>query len=157
MLNFELEHGQLSNFQLRLVDRHSMAHSLEVRVPFLGRDHRKAAYKLPTEWKRDSVREEKAALRRAADLTKLPKDIVRRPKLPAGRATAPTMLEEFLNDRRSQTEELLAHYAPWKSILKGQEELAIGMALFEALHVHPEGHRRAKHSIDALLTEVIAA
>ena len=34
MLNFELEHGQLSNFQLRLVDRHSMAHSLEVRVPF---------------------------------------------------------------------------------------------------------------------------
>ena len=157
MLNFELEHGQLSNFQLRLVDRHSMAHSLEVRVPFLGRDHRKAAYKLPTEWKRDSVREEKAALRRAAELTKLPKDIVRRPKLPAGRATAPTMLEEFLNDRRSQTEELLAHYAPWKSILKGQEELAIGMALFEALHVHPEGHRRAKHSIDALLTEVIAA
>ena len=37
MLNFELERGQLSNFQLRLVDRHSMAHSLEVRVPFLGK------------------------------------------------------------------------------------------------------------------------
>ena len=36
MLGFELEHGQLSNFQLRLVDRHSMAHGLEVR-PFLGR------------------------------------------------------------------------------------------------------------------------
>ena len=42
-LQFELDHGQLSNFQLRLVDRHSMAHSLEVRVPFLGRSHRKDA------------------------------------------------------------------------------------------------------------------
>ncbi|MEC7280412.1 MAG: asparagine synthase C-terminal domain-containing protein, partial [Candidatus Thermoplasmatota archaeon] len=73
MLNFELEHGQLSNFQLRLVDRHSMAHSLEVRVPFLGQAHRTASYALPMDWKRSAHREEKAALRRAADLTNLPK------------------------------------------------------------------------------------
>ena len=33
-LQFELDHGQLSNFQLRLVDRHSMAHSLEVALHF---------------------------------------------------------------------------------------------------------------------------
>ena len=155
MLNFELEHGQLSNFQLRLVDRHSMAHSLEVRVPFLGRAHRKAAYTLPVEWKRSPEREEKAALRRAADLTNLPKDIVRRPKLPAGRATAPTMLQTFLNGRRSQIEELMTHYSPWKSVLKGQEELVIGLGLFEALHVRPDGHQRANRSIDDLLTEVM--
>ena len=96
MLNFELEHGQLSNFQLRLVDRHSMAHSLEVRVPFLGKAHRAAAYGLPNDWKRSDGREEKAALRKAAELTKLPAEIVRRPKLPAGRATSPSMLERFL-------------------------------------------------------------
>jgi len=46
-LQFELDHGQLSNFQLRLVDRHSMAHSLEVRVPFLGSRHRLESNKLP--------------------------------------------------------------------------------------------------------------
>ena len=82
MLNFELEHGQLSNFQLRLVDRHSMAHSLRSGFPFgPGSPNRflRPADGLEAEY----AREEKAALRRAADLTNLPKDIVRRPKLPA--------------------------------------------------------------------------
>ena len=156
MLNFELEHGQLSNFQLRLVDRHSMAHSLEVRVPFLGQAHRTASSALPMDWKRSAQREEKAALRRAADLTNLPKDIVRRPKLPAGRATAPTMLQTFLDQRRSQIDELMDHYSQWKAVLQGQEELAIGLGLFEALHMCKDGHQRSKHSIDDLLTEVIS-
>ena len=156
MLNFELEHGQLSNFQLRLVDRHSMAHSLEVRVPFLSSDHRAASYRLPEDWKRGAGREEKAALRQAADLTRLPKEIVRRPKLPAGRATSPTMLQEFLSERRSQTEELLEHYTPWASVLKGQEELALGLGLFESLHLRDDGHFRTAHSIDDLIAEVIS-
>ena len=156
MLNFELEHGQLSNFQLRLVDRHSMAHSLEVRVPFLGSDHRAASYTLPAEWKRGAGREEKAALRQAADLTRLPKDIVRRPKLPAGRATSPSMLEQFLTERRSQTEELLEHYSQWAPVLKGQEELALGLGLFESLHLREDGHHRTSHSIDDLIAEVIS-
>ena len=156
MLNFELEHGQLSNFQLRLVDRHSMAHSLEVRVPFLGKSHRKASYALPNEWKRTDGREEKAALRQAADLTGLPKEIVRRPKLPAGRATSPTLLDRFLHDRRSQTEELLDHYRPWSSVLRGQEELVLGLALFEALHLNKDGHLKTQRSIDALIAEVIS-
>ena len=156
MLNFELEHGQLSNFQLRLVDRHSMAHSLEVRVPFLGSDHRAASYTLPADWKRGAGREEKAALRQAADLTRLPKDIVRRPKLPAGRATSPSMLEQFLTERRSQTEELLEHYSQWAPVLKGQEELALGLGLFESLHLREDGHHRTSHSIDDLIAEVIS-
>ena len=77
MLEFELEHGQLTNFQLRLVDRHSMAHSLEVRVPFLGKNHRNLSSKLPMEWRlpTDTLYEKKAL--RAADLTKLPEEIVR--------------------------------------------------------------------------------
>ena len=156
MLNFELEHGQLSNFQLRLVDRHSMAHSLEVRVPFLGKTHREASYALPTDWKRTDGREEKAALRQAADLTRLPKEIVRRPKLPAGRATSPTLLQRFLHERRSQTEELLEYYRPWSAVLQGQEELALGLALFEALHLSKDGLRKSNRSIDALITEVIS-
>ena len=155
MLNFELEHGQLSNFQLRLVDRHSMAHSLEVRVPFLGKAHRAASYALPNEWKRSDGREEKAALRKAAELTKLPAEIVRRPKLPAGRATSPSMLERFLGERRSQIEELMDHFRPWAAVLEGQEELALGLGLFEALHLNDDGHTKASKSIDSLLAEVI--
>ena len=157
MLDFELEHGQLSNFQLRLVDRHSMAHSLEVRVPFLGKAHRQAAYELPMDWKLGAGREEKAALRQAADLTRLPKEIVRRPKLPAGRATSPTMLDSFLHERRSQIEELMGHYTTWAPVLKGQEELAIGLGLFDALHLQDDGYRRVNRSVDDLLTEVISA
>ena len=79
-LQFELDHGQLSNFQLRLVDRHSMAHSLEVRVPFLGSRHREASNKLPMDWRLPPSLEEKAALRSAAELTSLPNEIIRRPK-----------------------------------------------------------------------------
>ena len=74
-LQFELDHGQLSNFQLRLVDRHSMAHSLEVRVPFLGRPHLESSNTLPMEWRLPPNHEEKAALREAANLTGLPKEI----------------------------------------------------------------------------------
>lgn len=155
MLDFELNHGQLSNFQLRLVDRHSMAHSLEVRVPFLGSEHRKETYALPMDWRRSKDREEKAALRRAADLTDLPKDIVRRPKLPAGRATSPTMLNTFLNDYSAQTEELLERYKTWAPAMKGQEELAIGLGLFEALHLQSDGYKKANQSVHALLSEVI--
>jgi asparagine synthase (glutamine-hydrolysing) len=157
MLNFELENGQLSNFQLRLVDRHSMAHSLEVRVPFLGRAHREAAYRLPLDWKRSAEREEKAALRKAADLTRLPKDIVRRPKLPAGRATSPSMLSRFLTEHASNIEQLINRYQPWAPVLKGQEELALGLGLFEALHLSEDGHKRHHLSTDALLSEVLSS
>ena len=60
-----------------------MAHSLEVRVPFLGKSHREASSKLPMYWRLPNNMEEKAALRAAAALTNLPKDIVR-PTIVAG-------------------------------------------------------------------------
>ena len=51
-LQFEMDRGQLSNFQLRLSDRHSMAFGLEkFRVPFLNYKHRKESYKVPLNWK----------------------------------------------------------------------------------------------------------
>ena len=109
------------------------------------------------DWKLGAGREEKAALRQAADLTRLPKEIVRRPKLPAGRATSPTMLDSFLHERRSQIEELMGHYTTWTPVLKGQEELAIGLGLFDALHLQDDGYRRVNRSVDDLLTEVISA
>ena len=60
-----------------LVDRHSMAHSLEVRGSLLGQSSLNRFLR-PADGLESGVRTEKkkAALRRAADPTNLPKDIV---------------------------------------------------------------------------------
>ncbi|MEA3202787.1 MAG: hypothetical protein QOI63_453, partial [Thermoplasmata archaeon] len=85
--------AQLANFQLRLVDRNSMAFGLEVRVPFLSRPQQALSDATPWEWKvRDGI--EKWVLRRAVEPV-LPKEIAWRKKVPAGRATAPRLMQEF--------------------------------------------------------------
>ena len=154
-LQFELDHGQLSNFQLRLVDRHSMAHSLEVRVPFLSASHREASHRLPMEWRLPSHGEEKAALRAAASLTSLPEHIVRRPKLPAGRATSPQLIDRLLAEFRPQTDALVERYAPFSGALKTQPEIALGLGLFEAVHIFDRGSKKPTGSAYDLLSEVI--
>ena len=154
-LDFELHHGQLTNFQLRLVDRHSMAHGLEVRVPFLGKEHRKAALALPEVWKLPPSGVEKLALRKAAAHSKLPEEIVKRPKLPAGTATTPSLLKQILSEYDAQINELCQHYTPFTKVLKHQKELALGLGLFEAMHII-DGGREKKHStIDNLISEVL--
>ena len=61
-LDYEMNHGQLTNFQLRLVDRHSMAHGLEVRVPFLRQPHVSASSGLPLDWENYRLKWKEAAL-----------------------------------------------------------------------------------------------
>ncbi|GIR34132.1 MAG: hypothetical protein CM15mP47_3580 [Methanobacteriota archaeon] len=156
MLNFELERGQLSNFQLRLVDRHSMAHSLEVRVPFLGKYHRKESYRLPNKWRLPVNGLEKAALRSAARLTELPKQITDRPKLPAGTATSPNQLNSFLNEYDNYSRDLSKHYKKFTKVLDKQRDMALGLGLFEALHIIEPHHKRNNYSIESLIEEVLA-
>ena len=154
-LQFELDHGQLSNFQLRLVDRHSMAHGLEVRVPFLGYRHREASNKLPIDWRLPNSMEEKAALRRAADLTDLPAEIVRRPKLPAGRATSPRMIDAVLSELQPRVEDIAARHPTMEKALLKQPDIAIGLGLFEAMHILDGGRSRKNGDAASLLDEVI--
>lgn len=154
-LQFELDHGQLSNFQLRLVDRHSMAHSLEVRVPFLGSKHRQTSNRLPMDWRLPPSMEEKAALRKAADLTDLPAEIVRRPKLPAGRATSPRMIDELLSELNPRVEEIAARHPSMAKVLLKQPDIAIGLGLFEAMHILDGGRSKRKGDVSALLDEVL--
>tara|TARA_B100001094_G_scaffold18653_1_gene16030 strand:- start:1831 stop:3543 length:1713 start_codon:yes stop_codon:yes gene_type:complete len=154
-LKFEMENGQLTNFQLRLVDRHSMAHSLEVRVPFLGSRHRLASSKLPMDWKLPPSLEEKAALRAAADLTKLPKEIVRRPKLPAGRATSPRMIDSLMSELSPYVEGIAKKYSNLERALIKQPEIAIGLGLFEAMHIIDGGRSKRNGNVTCLLEEVI--
>ena len=153
-LQFELDHGQLSNFQLRLVDRHSMAHGLEVRVPFLGSRHRSASNKLPMNWRLPKTGYEKAALRAAADLTDLPKEIVRRPKLPAGRATSPKMIDSLINDLMPFVDSIAKKHPVIEKALLKQPEICLGLGLFESMHIIDGARTRKSGDVSSILEEL---
>lgn len=106
--------AQLRNFQLRLVDRNSMAFGLEVRVPFLSRNLQRLSDASPWSFKiRGGI--EKWALRKAAEDLGVPEAIAWRPKLPAGRATAPGIWQRFETEaERHVTRERRAK-TPWAS------------------------------------------
>ena len=152
-LQYELDHGQLTNFQLRLVDRHSMAHGLEVRVPFLGVKHREAAHTLPMDWRLAPPRE-KLALREAANLTKLPKTIVHRPKLPAGRATSPTMIDDLLSELDGHAKEYANDIPSMAKMFTGQPEISLGLRLFRSMHLTDGGLGRHGKDLMTLLEDV---
>jgi len=152
-LQFELDRGQLTNFQLRLADRHGMASGLEARVPFLGRSHRVASHKMPIEW-RVSSPEEKLALRKAAELTNLPDSIVYRPKLPAGTATAPKMVESLISELEPHALEWSAEYGILEPLLRNQPDMAIGIRLFHATHFTEGGIERSSKDLMSVIDDV---
>ena len=152
-LDYELNHGQLTNFQLRLVDRHSMAHGLEVRVPFLGSSHLAASSSLPLGWKL-SGGVEKVGLREAAALTHLPTDIVSRPKLPAGRATSPTMIDNLLHELKGHAAEYANDIPSISGMFVGQPEISLGLRLFRSMHLVDGGLGRHGKDLMTLLEDV---
>ena len=98
---------------------------------------------------------EKKALRKAASLTSLPKSVVERKKLPAGTATSPTLLSSCLNEYSAQIEEISSRWNFCEPLLRHQPEIALGLGLFESLHLIEYDQPRHHRSIDALLAEVI--
>ena len=152
-LQFEIERGQLSNFQLRLADRHSMAFGLEARVPFLNYRHRHESYKVPLNWK-VSHKEEKMALREAAKLTKLPKIVTNRPKMPAGTATTPSLLSSFMEELTPHAIEWSKEYGILSDILRKQPDMAVGIRLFHSLHMTERGSNFSKNNLMDLLEDV---
>jgi len=152
-LEFEQNRGQMSNFQLRLGDRHSMAQAIEVRVPFLGMRHAKLANQLPLSW-RLSNDDEKMALRAAADLTSLPKEIIRRPKLPAGTATSPTLVSEIINSLSNRAEDWAKEYGVLSKQLLAQPDMAIGMRIFHAMHLTESGPKQRTGDLLDVLDDV---
>ena len=152
-LEFEQNRGQMSNFQLRLGDRHSMAQAIEARVPFLGMSHAKLANQLPLSW-RLSNDDEKMALRAAADLTSLPKEIIRRPKLPAGTATSPTLVSEIINSLSNRAEDWAKEYGVLSKQLLAQPDMAIGMRIFHAMHLTESGPKQRMGDLLDVLDDV---
>ena len=152
-LEFEQNRGQMSNFQLRLGDRHSMAQAIEARLPFLGMSHAKLANQLPLSW-RLSNDDEKMALRAAADLTSLPKEIIRRPKLPAGTATSPTLVSEIINSLSTRAEDWASEYGVLSKQLLAQPDMAIGMRIFHAMHLTESGPKQRTGDLLDVLEDV---
>ena len=130
-----------------------MAHGLEVRVPFLGQSHVDSSTSIPMEWKL-AAHTEKAALRAAADLTRLPKEIVHRPKLPAGRATSPTMIDNLLSELHGHALQYANDIPQLSGMFKGQPEISLGLRLFRSLHVTDGGFGRQGKDLMTLLEDV---
>ena len=152
-IQFELDRGQLTNFQLRLGDRHSMAFGVEARVPFLCREHRTLSHKIPEGWK-ISQTDEKLALRYAANLTDLPKDIVYRPKMPAGTATTPNIMNNLLSELTPHAQDWSDDYGKLAPMLRKQPDMAIGMRLFHAMHLTDNQNGIRKGSVMDLIYDV---
>ncbi len=134
-LDFEMSRGQLTNFQLRLVDRHSMSNGLEVRVPFLSQQHLQLSSRLPIDWRLKKGHLEKRALRSAAALTNLPRNIVSRPKLPAGTATSPSLINSIIDELKPQIIEWNSEIPSLTKLLNTMPDIAIGFRLFRSLHL----------------------
>ena len=89
-------HGQLTNFQLRLVDRHSMAHGLEVEFHLEGY-RRCQSLQCLCDCQKLALKRRHCVKRR---FTNLPKEIVHRPK-PSGRHLPLSLLRiDELNPER---------------------------------------------------------
>ena len=156
-LDFEMQRGQLTNFQLRLVDRHSMAHGLEVRVPFLGKTHWNESRQIPFDWRLSSNAkhgDEKLALRHAAKLTGLPTTITERAKLPAGKATSPSLFDNFISEYESYLDPLKERYVEQSKLLTKQPELLLGLGLFESLIIGQDEFS-ANKTVDEILSNLI--
>jgi asparagine synthase (glutamine-hydrolysing) len=97
-LRCEIEH-QLVHSQLARVDKLTMAHSVEARVPFLDRAFLETAYRVPFAIKRAGGIE-KAVLREAMRNV-LPRDVLHRPKSGAKgtQNLLPVLLERVLRNK----------------------------------------------------------
>ena len=152
-LQFELDRGQLTNFQLRLADRHGMATGLESRVPFLSKSHREASFSISMDG-RINGDFEKIALREAASKTKLPEKIVSRPKMPAGTLTTPDHIQSLIDELTPHAMEWVDDYGKLAPLLNKQPDMAIGIRLFHSLHFTDSRYNNSSGDIFSLVEDV---
>ncbi len=113
---------QLSDFQLRLVDRGSMAFGAEIRVPFLDKKVTAFGASLPAHlWIGEGT--EKVAVRLAARHAPLPREIIQRPKVPAGRSTGLGVVESFERDAEAAYPDARAARHPYGRAYRKKAEL----------------------------------
>ena len=87
-------------------------------------------------------------------MTKLPSDILRRPKLPAGRATSPKLIDSLIDDLQPHVTKIAKRYSGLERALIKQPEIAIGLGLFESMHILDGGRSKRSGSATDLLEEL---
>jgi hypothetical protein len=97
---------------------------------------------------------EKIALREAASKTSLPREIVSRPKLPAGTATAPSMVNDVVDEMGPHALEWAEDYGKLAPMLRNQPDMALGIRLLHALHFTEGGASRAGRNLLSALEDV---
>ena len=103
---------------------------------------------------RVSGHREKIALREAASKTSLPREIVSRPKLPAGTATAPSMVTEVVDEMGPHALEWAEDYGILAPMLRNQPDMALGIRLLHAMHFTEGGASRARENLLSALDDV---
>ena len=62
------------------------------------------------------------------------------------------LVRTFLDEHQSQMDLMLERYAEFAGLLRGQEELALGFGMFEALHLNDGGERSSRGTVDDVLS-----
>ena len=77
-------------------------------------------------------------MREAAALTNLPREIVSRPKLPAGTATSPSLINSIIEELKPNIFEWNAETPSLAPLLDKMPDIAIGFRLFCSLHIQSD-------------------
>ena len=93
-------------------------------------------------------------MREAAALTDLPDSIVRRPKLPAGTATAPDLVSSLIEELTPHAMEWAKEYGRLSQQLANQPDMAIGMRLFHSIHLTDDPRSRSSKPMMDILEDV---
>jgi hypothetical protein len=75
--------------------------------------------------------------------------------LPAGTATSPKLLQQMLAQLDGRAQQIMNKYPKFSGAFKDQPELAIGLGLFEAMHILDGGRNKRSGTAIDLLDEVI--
>ncbi len=94
------------------------------------------------------------ALREAAKHTDLPKEIINRPKLPAGTATAPNQFNAFIDELSPHAKDWAKDYGIMSKLLEKQPDMTIGLRLFHAIHLTERNSPPSNKNILDLLEDV---
>ncbi len=121
--------SQLTNYQLKVVDRNSMAFGLEVRVPYLDTELAHFATSIPSHLKLNGGIE-KYILRKAVSDLNMPKKITNRKKHGSGTATTPNFVNEIkeISSKLIGEEYLKKH--PYKKFFREPSQILY----FDLLH-----------------------
>ena len=84
----------------------------------------------------------------------IPQDIVQRPKIPAGTATAPSQINSLIEELTPRVKDWASDYGKLAPMLINQPDMAIGLRIFHATHFTDSSSRNHTKSLLDILDDV---